>query len=445
VPVKVLILAYDFPPLVSVGGLRPYSWYRYLKEFGAEPVVVTRQWSNEHGNELDYVAPVGSQEVVVEKTGYGTIIRTPYRPNLSNRLLLKYGPSRFRLLRKAVTAWYEVGQYYSFIGPKHQLYYAAREYLKQHPCDVIVATGEPFVLFRYALKLSREFGIPWVADYRDPWTQNKRRAGQRISEGWDARLEKRFTGSASAVTTVSEFFRDVISGLVPDKPFHIVPNGYDPEAMERAAEIEQSSEKLTIAFVGRIYDWYPVESFFRVCDAFVRARGEPRFELRFVGINGQEQIADMLRTRFPALAPHVVFNGRMPNEEAAKHLARANAFLLFNNYTYTGTKIYDYLALKRRVLLCYSDDPEARRLKEKHYHVDDSGSADQRALESLVNETCSGTVVRDAAHLGQVLEEMYEEFLAHGRIVCNSAGTEEYSRRTQARRMADILKRLATK
>ena len=29
---KVIILAYDFPPYVSVGGLRPSSWYNYLKD-----------------------------------------------------------------------------------------------------------------------------------------------------------------------------------------------------------------------------------------------------------------------------------------------------------------------------------------------------------------------------------------------------------------------------
>jgi hypothetical protein len=44
---KLLILAYDFPPYVSVGGLRPYNWFKYLKEFGVEPIVVTRQWGNE--------------------------------------------------------------------------------------------------------------------------------------------------------------------------------------------------------------------------------------------------------------------------------------------------------------------------------------------------------------------------------------------------------------
>jgi glycosyltransferase involved in cell wall biosynthesis len=54
---KVLILAYDFPPYVSVGGLRPYSWYKYFHEFGLYPIVVTRQWGNKYGNHLDYIAP----------------------------------------------------------------------------------------------------------------------------------------------------------------------------------------------------------------------------------------------------------------------------------------------------------------------------------------------------------------------------------------------------
>jgi hypothetical protein len=63
---KILILAYDFPPYVSVGGLRPYNWYRYLKEFGIEPIVVTRQWSNTHGNHLDYIAPSEDKNEVID-------------------------------------------------------------------------------------------------------------------------------------------------------------------------------------------------------------------------------------------------------------------------------------------------------------------------------------------------------------------------------------------
>lgn len=444
-PVKALILAYDFPPLVSVGGLRPYAWYRYLKEFGVEPVVITRQWSNRYGNELDYIAPGESDEVMREETEYGTIIRTPYTPNLSNRLLLKHGPSRFRLLRRALTAWYEVGQYHWHIGPKRRLYQAAREYLREHGADVILATGEPFVLFRYASDLSREFGVPWVADYRDPWSHDRGRTGKRISEGWDAHLEKRFTTNVSTVITVSGFVRDVIAGLVRDKPFEVVPNGYDPEAVARAAEIEQGSEKLTIAHIGSVYPFHPVESFFRVCDEFVRLHGEPRFEVQFIGVNGQEAMETLLRTRYPALAPFVTFRGRMPTHAMAEQLARANAFLMFNYYAYPGTKIYDYLALKRQVLLCYSDDPEAWELKKKHYNMDDAGSANQRVVEELMEETGSGIVVKDAPYLGEVLSELYGEFLRNGGIACSSAGAEKYSRRTQVQRMAEILKALVVK
>ena len=54
---KVLVLAYDFPPYVSVGGLRPNAWFNYLNEFGIEPIIITRQWANDFGNEMDYIAP----------------------------------------------------------------------------------------------------------------------------------------------------------------------------------------------------------------------------------------------------------------------------------------------------------------------------------------------------------------------------------------------------
>ena len=50
---KVLILANDFPPYVSVGGLRQYSWYDYFHKFGIYPIVVNRQCSHKHKKHLD--------------------------------------------------------------------------------------------------------------------------------------------------------------------------------------------------------------------------------------------------------------------------------------------------------------------------------------------------------------------------------------------------------
>ncbi|MCC5924652.1 MAG: hypothetical protein JJT77_12780, partial [Crocinitomicaceae bacterium] len=141
---KVLILAYDFPPYVSVGGLRPYNWFKYFKQFDIEPVVVTRQWENKYGNELDYIAPSASKKVEIEKNEYGTIIRAPYFPNLANRLMLKYGDKKFRLIRKIISAYFELFQFVLPVGPKRTVYLAAKEYLKNNKVDVVIATGEPF-------------------------------------------------------------------------------------------------------------------------------------------------------------------------------------------------------------------------------------------------------------------------------------------------------------
>jgi len=440
---RVLILAYDFPPYVSVGGLRPYSWYRYLKEFGVEPVVVTRQWANDFRDERDYVAPTPTDRIEVERTEHGTILRTPSRPILSHRLLLRHGPGRYRLLRKLITAGYEAGQYYVNVGPKKPLYDAARRYIREHGADVIMATGNPFVLFRYAARLSREFAIPWVADYRDPWSQDKRRQIYRVSRPWVAALERRYVTSASAITTVADSVRDLLAGLHPRTQISVVLNGYDPEAMAAARGIEPPRAPLTLAFTGSIYGWHPVESVFSQLDAHNAAHVDGPVHLMMVGVAGRDEIEGTLRARFPALAARTTFTARLSNDRMAAEVARAHAFLMFNNYAYPGTKIFDYLALQRRILLCYADDPEARALKARYYNIDEPSGADDRVLERIVEATRSGVVVRDAPHLRRVLDALQRELAEEGSIVCDTGDIEEYSRRTQAGRLAAILREVA--
>lgn len=188
---KLLIIAYDYPPYVSVGGLRPHSWFKYFNQFGVYPIIVTRQWDNKYQNSLDYIAPSQTNEVVEEVFDNGTIIRTPYKPNLANRLLLKHGNNRFRVIRKLVSAYYEIMQYMLFVGPKAGLYHAAKTYLKNNKVDCIIATAEPFILFKYAAVLGKEFNTPWIADYRDPWSSNRDVQKNILLKYWFYYLEKR--------------------------------------------------------------------------------------------------------------------------------------------------------------------------------------------------------------------------------------------------------------
>ncbi|MGC9331194.1 MAG: glycosyltransferase [Bacteroidales bacterium] len=277
---KVLILAYDFPPYVSVGGLRPYAWYKYFHEFGLYPVVVTRQWGNQYGNHLDYIAPGESNKTIIEKSKTSTIIRTPYKPNLSNRLLLKYGEKRFRLLRKAITAYYEFMQFLFFVGPKAGLYRGAKQYLKQNGVDAIIATGEPFILFKYASALSKKFHIPWVADYRDPWTSYKTRSSTLFSRQWNAFFEKKYLANVHCITTVSDFCRHQIGHLIKNKPIHIIQNGYILPDKLKQDTTSSDTGSLSIAFAGSIYPWHPWKSVLQ-CLSQIITSGNANVEITF--------------------------------------------------------------------------------------------------------------------------------------------------------------------
>ncbi|HOS83343.1 MAG TPA: glycosyltransferase [Bacteroidales bacterium] len=437
---KVLILAYDFPPYVSVGSLRPYSWFQYFHEFGVYPIIITRQWSNEHRNFLDYIAQSESDEVEVGEYIHGTIIRTPYSQNISNRMLEKYGKKKYSYIRKIFTAYYEIMQYHFNIGPKIEIYKAAHEYLKNNNVDCILTSGEPFILFRYAHLLSKEFKIPWIADYRDPWTQDKKRSYDKISKFLNKFWEKRYVSTASIITTVTPFFREKIKTLFPAKRFEIIPNGYNPKSLSKISTISQKSDILRISFIGTIYKWHPIESVLRVFQTFIQSIENPRIELRFYGINNAEEYKHLILVRYNFLAKYVSIIPKIQNEQLMEYLAQDNAFLLFNYYSYTGTKIYDYLALKRKILLCYTDDPEGNILKEKYYNIQEENIDFQQVQSEIIKQTNSGILVKDSTELLDVFSELYSEFIQNGFISCNSINTEQYSRKIQASNICSLIK-----
>jgi len=433
---RLLILAYDFPPYVSVGGLRPFAWYKYLKGYGVEPIVVTRQWENKYGNELDYISPSASNKTIVEETDCGTIIRTPYKPNLANRLMLKYGNTKFVLLRKLISAFYEFAQYLFFVGPKSGLYSGAKKYLKDNHVDAILATGEPFILFKYASALSKKYNTPWIADYRDPWVQNANRS--QFMERWNAFFERRFLQNATAMTTVSEFFKKKIGENISVSRTFIIPNGYNPETVSDVSHIMQKSDRMRIAFAGTIYDWHPYKSVLSVFSDFAKGKN---IELNFFGVNRYNELSQMISKNHWEENIHLY--PRMENNELLSILCQNNAMLLFNEYSIMGTKIYDYVGLRRKILFCYSNDEEALNLKEKFYPIAELEGISNHLQEDLIRETNSGVIVNDSSQLPSVLNDLYAEFQQNGFIACNSQNIEQYSRRHGAKMLADIVKNLA--
>lgn len=436
---KLLILAYDFPPYVSVGGLRPYNWYKYLKEYGIEPIVVTRQFDTSFGDERDYIAPSKNKKTIVEETEYGTVLRSPYFPNRANKLLLKYGNSRYLLMRRLISAYFEIAQFLWISGPKKQIYYAANEFLKNNKVDAIIATGDPFVLFFYANKLSKKFDIPWIADYRDPWSDDKKYKTNKLYYNWIKKVEIRNVSGAFSIITVSEFLKFRLKELFTESIVYVLQNGYDPELIDRISSFPQTTKCFTISFVGTMYEWHPWRSFITIFSNVVEQH-ENSLKLHFYGINNTKDVMDFI-SQFPEKTQHSIsIFSRIPNRELLEQIAKENTMLLFNYYSFMGTKIFDYIGVKRKILLCYENDENALRLKAQFYNIEEEEGYGKQLQADLIRETNSGIVVENEAHLKIALEQMLEEFNQTGKIECNSIGVENYSRKIQVEKLAEIVK-----
>lgn len=436
---KILILAYDFPPYVSVGGLRPYCWYKYLSVDNFSPIVITRQWSNSYGNQLDYIAPGESPNTIIEESETGTILRAPYFPNLANRLMLKYGERRFNFLRRFITAYYEIFQFFFLIGTKSQLYFTADNYIKKNKVDVIIASGDPFILFKYASKLGKKYNIPWIADYRDPWTKSIKDTKWFVYQRFNSFLEKRIVKSARLIITVSEFVQEKIQEQLKNQKIYIIPNGYDPDAIIDAQKSKQENTSLNISIVGTIYKYHPIESVFAVMSAFVKQNPNARMKLNLYGVNISAELEVLISAKFPLLKPVVQFISKIPNHEYLRELSRNNVMLLFNQYSYMGTKIYDYIALNRLILFCYSDDDDAKKLKEKYYDFNEEKDQNKYLQEELIRNSDAGHIIQNALHLEKVLNNLYEEFTANGFISSHSKNHEKFSRKEQTKLLAEII------
>ncbi len=125
-----------------------------------------------------------------------------------------------------------------------------REYLKQHPVDAIISYGPPHSMHIIAKQLHKEFGIPWVSDWQDPWTEIDYFSKFKMTSparNKHIRLEKEVITQADALVMVSKNWcvdLEKLSGRSVD----YIPFGFDESDFENITY--QRSEHFTISHFG---------------------------------------------------------------------------------------------------------------------------------------------------------------------------------------------------
>ena len=357
---KALILAYDFPPFNSIGAQRPHAWLKYFKDFGLDPIVVTRHWDIEITGPDDCNLPSKNKRVTEETNEFGKIIRAPFFPSLRDRLISKTDlPTVF--FRKGLSVWQLLTEHFIHSSDnKRPIYEAARAYLKDHKVDVIIACGEPFVLFRYAADLSKEFNTPWIGDYRDGWSTNYRWDDAKfygiIQKSVQQKVEKRVTATATLLTTAAPSFSERLSALTGRKTedIPVVYNGYFEDKFEGLEETPLKST-FSVTHAGTLYYFQRVETFLAGLNIFLDKNPNAEIETTFYGLNYYPAQID--RIKKAAGKAKVFFTDKVPHERMLKELASSHLQLLLatpEKHQVYG-KVFDYIASGRPTLMVEND------------------------------------------------------------------------------------------
>ncbi|MBL4585810.1 MAG: hypothetical protein JKX84_01935 [Flavobacteriales bacterium] len=417
---KALILAYDFPPYNSIGGQRPYAWLKYFREFGLDPIVITRHWDVPINGPDDCNLPSTNTKITEEKTEYGTLVRAPFHPTLRDRLISRNDPLT-TLFRKALSVWQLLTEhYFSSSDNKSTLYDAARNYLKNNDVDVIIACGEPFVLFRYANKLSAEFGTPWIGDYRDGWSTNYRWDDAKfyglIQRSVQQRVEKKVIATAAALTTAAPSFKERISKLWNSDSSHIsvIYNGYFEEKFQQK-KTTPLKPKFTIAHAGTLYYFQRVETFLNGMKRFAKRNPEQEIDLVFYGLNFYP--TEIERIKKAAGEIKVRFVNKLPHEKMLEELSASHLQLLLatpeKHQIYA--KIFDYMGTGRPIMMVEND---------------------KGPLEEMLKDRTNAMICSSAEEVAAQLELLVSDSEKLARIKNKD---DNFTRRKQTERMAEVV------
>lgn len=378
---RLLVLAYFFPPIGGGGCQRTLKLVRYLKPLGWDSTVVTARdpdyWILDP-TLLEEVPP--STEVIRARglTSHRLVRLLAGGGAALERRQGERDPRSFRKLRR-LQSWLMIPD--GYLPWAREAERAAARRVQEGGIDVIWTTSSPESAHLAGMALKRRFGLPWVADFRDPWVG---RVTYNPPTPWhDARhraLERGVVESADRVTVVSDAMATVYRERYPGVPrerFVTIPNGVDSDDWSRAdrlastaAPAEEAARdrgSLVLLHAGQLAHRPTVRTLLaaarQVLDADPSAADALR--LRFLGGNEELLPAEI---QDPALRGIVEVRPSRPHLEALAAMRRADALVLLGHggeadaLLYTG-KIYEYLTSGRPVLGIVDSGPGADLLR----------------------------------------------------------------------------------
>ena len=316
-----------------------------------------------------------------------------------------------------------------------------KKYLEEHPVDLIVSTGPPQSMHLIGRELARETGLPWVADFRDPWTKIfyfKHLSMTRLTERWHKKMEKKVLDDASVVVAVSPLVQQEFQAMT-QTPVELITNGFDEcdfrdESMEddcnvRSAAAGGPDKDFVITHTGLFAAdgnptmlWKVLAEKCSKNEAFAKS-----LKIRFVG-KTDESIIESVREA--GLESYLTDLGYQPHAVAVEEQRSASLLILplRKEPEYKAVlpgKLFEYLASWRPVLGIGQPDG---------------------AMSMILNTTKTGVVLdwEDKSSLDRYIELCWQNHIK-GTLTVEDADISQFTRRNLTRRMAQLFDSIRNK
>jgi hypothetical protein len=384
---NVLLISQAYPPYPVVGSLRARKVADALRAEGHRVLVITERLPGET-NELRqdepdlqvYTVPLGLQYRLrmvrlrdrlrslfsfgrASATTSTASDETAFAPSEARKKRENNG-FLHRLLLAAL--WFPDDEQ-RFVRPAYR---AARAIMRRERIDLVYTSTPPFSTHIVGLLLRRRTNVRWVAEFRDPWTdQRDADAPNSIAtiETLHRWLEQQCLQAADLVVAVTESARDLLASKRPEnehQKFLVALNGIDTLSAQRPSAV---TRPFRIVYAGNFYINRDPRPFLSALAATMQRRGLTAADVAvdFLGecrtYEGQS-VEEMVSAN--GLSDIVQFHDWMPHEQAQAMMRRANLLLLIalGQPLQVPNKLFEYLGTRIPILGLVDAGGETQRM-----------------------------------------------------------------------------------
>jgi len=370
---KILVISYYWPPCGGAGVQRILKFVKYLPSNGYKPFVITVDQSK-----ASY--PVIDETLLSEIPSEAEIVRTDtFEPfDFYSKLIGKKSiptgfsneadPGMIQKLSRFIR-----GNFFIPDARKGWIRFAfeqACKIIEMENIDLLLTTSPPHSVQLAGLKLKKKYGLKWIADLRDPWTDIYYYREFRhlpFAEKLDKKYERLVLENADRLITVSSDLKRMFmhkSERIDENKFSIIPNGYDEDDFKDLDRSVSQPKDFVVSYTGTLAESYNPQMFFDTFKRIVKENPGVNFILRFIGSPAESL---MKKIKEMSLSGNLETVPTVTHTKSVEYLNESTVLLLVipeikkDKGILTG-KLFEYLASGKTIICIGPEDGEAAEI-----------------------------------------------------------------------------------